>query len=127
MPARDLLRVSLLALVFGLSCGGGDGAPCQTLTRRLCELSCACRPVKTDTSRCYLQDTSRTSGRNPLPCADSLARDVCGDTTKPPSLFEACLAAVDKAQCVPETDRSPLRLPAECAGLLDCKAGPCLN
>jgi len=132
------LALTALGLALLATCGGGDGngttgTPCERLTTLMCQRSCDCRPMKTDTASCYIQagtkpSGTRTSGRNPLPCASSLGRDVCGDTTKPPALFDACLAAFDQAMCTMESaTRISLKLPAACAGILDCASGPCLQ
>ncbi len=138
----------MIVVLLGLGCGdgnlpaeGGDtasGTPaptsaCERLVEGLCKRSCDCRPVKTDTAKCYIGVMSSTgggttSGRNPLPCVTALRADICGDTTKPATLFDECAKALGRAACEAESpERSILKLPAECTGLLECKSGPCLR
>jgi hypothetical protein len=127
-----LLQGTLLLSAIVLSaqaCGSSadEGTPCEQLTKQLCTLAAACGQAAT-TKKCSFIDGTHTQGRDcGAGCELGLPRDVCGDTTKPESLFTACLAAVDNAICSDGGSGDSLMLPHACAGLLDCKAGPCLN
>jgi hypothetical protein len=157
MATMRMLGVLVMGFISLVSCGNGQlpltgepgaseppgapppGAPpvvvggvCGQLTATICAKACDCRPIKADGSECYVRARtanggSRTSGRNPLPCASSLGRDVCGDTTKPAALLEACQRALGQSMCMADNDRGVLVLPDACAGLLDCNGGPCKN
>jgi hypothetical protein len=124
---QGTLLLSAIVLSAQACSSSADGTTCEQLTKQLCTRSAACGQSAT-TNQCSFTDGSSTHGRDcGGNCELGLTRDVCGDTTKPESLFTACLAAIDKATCTPEGAGDALLLPDACAGLLDCKAGPCLN
>jgi hypothetical protein len=121
----------LLLVTLALSaqaCGSADeGTTCEQLTKKLCTMSAACGQSASK-NECSFTDGSLTQGRDcGGSCELGLTRDVCGDTTKSESLFSSCLAAIESATCASDGSSDTLALPEACKGLLECKAGPCLD
>jgi len=133
--AGILVGIFVGIVMLGAACGDGESSAggCEGLCNKLCRLATDC--IKsTSQSDCYFKSTSaegatQVQGRNPAGrgCELGMIRDVCGDTTKPATLFAACEAALGEAKCEVDGSDDVLALPAACQGLLDCKSGPCLD
>lgn len=114
----------------GATSGGPrTGTPCQQLAQAICPQLQAC-PVTAGSSKCKYIEQDGTLGISCPRCVPHFEKNVCGDTSKTDTLFQACLAAIDakKATCSEnplEANEMGLLLPPECHTLLDCNVGPC--
>jgi hypothetical protein len=121
---------ALMIIALSLAgCGGGGGAgACEGLCNTLCRMATDCIKSSSQSDCCFKSGTELQC-RNPAGrgCEVGMVRDVCGDTTKPATLFTECAAALEEAKCGVDGSEDVLVLPAACDGLLECKSGPCLD